>query len=57
MEPLLFTIIITLAFAITVSGCEPDGPAENAGEKIDNMTEDAAESIENAGEKLQEKVN
>ncbi|AFT66951.1 MULTISPECIES: hypothetical protein [Cycloclasticus] len=53
----MFTIIITLAFAITVSGCEPDGPAENAGEKIDNMTEDAAESIENAGEKLQEKVN
>ncbi|MBV1899549.1 MAG: hypothetical protein KUG63_09310 [Cycloclasticus sp.] len=69
----MFTIIITLAFAVIVSGCEPDGPAEKAGEKIDNitqdgpaenagekideMTEDAAESIEKAGDKLEDKVN
>jgi len=69
----MFTIIITLAFTMAITGCDTDGPAETAGEKIDNITqdgpaesagkkidemaEDAAESIEEAGEKLQEKVN
>lgn len=33
-----------------------DGPAEQAGEKVDNATQDAGQALENAGDKLQKQV-
>lgn len=48
----------------TMMGCEEKGPAEKAGEKIDeameeagDAMEDAADSVEEAGEKIEEKMN
>jgi hypothetical protein len=38
-----------------VSGCEREGPAERAGEAIDEAIEDAGEAIEDAGEAIEDK--
>lgn len=49
--------LIMGAFLVALSGCDMNqGPAEEAGEKIDEATEKAGEKIEDAGEKLQEKA-
>jgi len=51
----LFSIIFLL---LTLSGCEKEGPAEQAGEKFDNavntMQEKAADTSDKAKEKLEE---
>lgn len=48
---------LALLFAVGLSACEK-GPAETAGEKIDNAVENAGDKIEdatdNAGDKLEE---
>ena len=38
-----------------ISGCEREGPAERAGEAIDEAIEDAGEAIEDAGEAIEDK--
>jgi predicted small secreted protein len=41
-----------------LAGCDTqEGPAEQAGENIDNAMENAGEQIEEAGESIQEKAN
>lgn len=45
------TIIATLlasALMITLSGCDNDGPMEEAGEQMDEAVEDSGEAIEDA---------
>ncbi len=42
----LFIILLTLALGL--AACSQDGPAENAGEKIDNAAEDLGDSMEDA---------
>jgi uncharacterized protein YjbJ (UPF0337 family) len=42
--------------ALGVSSCEKEGPAERAGEKIDDTVEKAGEKIEEAGDKIKEKT-
>jgi hypothetical protein len=40
---------------VALSGCESnEGPAEEAGKKVDEATEQAGEKIEAAGEKIQD---
>ncbi len=40
---------------VALSGCDQnDGPAEQAGEKIDNAAEQAGEQVEKAGEAIQD---
>ena len=39
---------------LSLAACEEqEGPAERAGESVDNATERAGEALENAGEKVQ----
>ena len=38
-------------------GCEQQGPAQKAGEKVDKAVEDAGKAIEKAGEKAGEKLD
>jgi hypothetical protein len=38
---------------IGLAACEDEGPAEQAGESIDNAAERAGEALENAGENVQ----
>ncbi|MFZ7110658.1 MAG: hypothetical protein ACOWYE_03160 [Desulfatiglandales bacterium] len=43
--------------ALSISGCEKEGPAEKAGEKIDETIEEAGEKMEEAGDKIKEKTD
>lgn len=42
------------AMLVTLSACEQQGPAESAGEKIDNAVEKAGEQIEKAGDSIRD---
>lgn len=48
----IMLLVAMMAFAIT--GCEEEGPAEQAGEKIDNAMEDTGDAIEEAGDNVEE---
>jgi predicted small lipoprotein YifL len=42
------------AMLVTLSACEQQGPAETAGEKIDNTVEKPGEQIEKAGDSIRD---
>ncbi|MGB5199862.1 MAG: hypothetical protein WBN68_01415 [Sedimenticolaceae bacterium] len=42
------------AMLVTLSACEQQGPAETAGEKIDNTVEKAGEQIEKAADSIRD---
>jgi hyperosmotically inducible protein len=51
----MIVLISLLAFlGIGALGCEQKGPAEKAGEKVDEAAEQAGEKMEEAGEKAGE---
>jgi hypothetical protein len=53
-------ILLTLLFAgsvLSVMGCEEEGPAERAGERVDESMEKAGEELEQAGDKVQDSAN
>jgi len=43
-----------LAAALSLSACEEEGPAEQAGEAIDESVEETGEAMEEAGEELED---
>lgn len=49
-------ICCVLGLSLAFQACEQEGPAEKTGEKVDNMMEDAQESLEEAGEKVGDMV-
>jgi len=48
---------LAVASALTVSACETDGPAERAGEKVDNAVDDAGDAVKDAGDKVKDAVD
>lgn len=53
-------LLMAAGFAslLMLTGCDAnDGPAEEAGENIDNAIDKSGEKIENAGDKIQDEVN
>ncbi len=53
-------ILLLLCFAgslFSFIGCEQQGPAERAGEKVDKSMEKTGDNIERAGEKVQDAAN
>jgi hypothetical protein len=46
----ILAIIMALGGTAIVSGCDSDGPAERAGERIDKTVDDAGDKIEDACE-------
>jgi PBP1b-binding outer membrane lipoprotein LpoB len=47
--------VVMTALLAVLSGCQKqEGPAEKAGEKIDQTTEKIGEKVEKAGEKIQD---
>lgn len=56
----VLTLLPIAAFILSanlLTGCESnEGPAEEAGKKIDNMVEDAGEKIDTAVEETGEKI-
>lgn len=60
--PMKFTLLMSLClfpFAISVVSCKPKGPAEKAGEKMDNAVEKVKDAVDPKGpvEKAGEKVD
>ncbi len=49
--------ILALVASFTMMGCEDKGPAEKAGEKIDQTAEDVGNEIEDACEKVKDTVD
>ena len=58
MKILPLLAILTFVFAsLSITACDTnEGPAERAGEKIDNAVENTGEAIEEAGDKIREKT-
>jgi predicted small secreted protein len=46
--------LIMSALLVALSGCQKEGPAEQAGKSVDKAMEQAGQQIEKAGEKIQE---
>ncbi len=44
----LSLVVLASIFALSLAACSQDGPAEEAGEAIDNAVEDAGDKIEDA---------
>jgi hyperosmotically inducible protein len=56
ISTMLFPIAVSIAVMLGAVGCEQEGPAERAGEKIDHAAERAGDKIEQASEKAAEKI-
>ena len=48
------TVMCIGMFTFVLGACERQGPAERAGEKIDEAVEEAGEAVEKAGDKVKE---
>lgn len=53
----LGALLAAAAMGFVLTGCDQDGPAEQAGEKIDNAVEKAGDKIEEAGDQIQDSVD
>lgn len=52
----LFALFI-IGSLMGVQACDSDGPAEQAGEKVDESMEKAGDKLEKAGDNVQDAVN
>ncbi len=54
----LFALLLSFGAAGALTACDTnDGPAEQAGEKVDNAVEHAGDKMEQAGDKMEEKAD
>ncbi|WP_197054402.1 hypothetical protein [Nitrosococcus oceani] len=54
MKIKLVIIALLLSGSAWLSGCEQEGPAERAGENIDQTMEDAGDRMEDAGDRMED---
>ena len=47
-------LISLMASFVALTACEKDGPAERAGEAIDNATDNSKDALEDAGDNIQD---
>ena len=52
----IFAIAVVVCFSMLFTGCDDKGPAEKAGEKIDNAVEKAGDKMEDVGDAVKEKT-
>jgi hypothetical protein len=53
----LASILLATVLSLGLMGCENEGPAEKAGERIDEAVEEAGEAVEDAGDKIREETD
>jgi hypothetical protein len=53
----LLAIMAVGLFVGALGACEEQGPAEQAGEAVDNAAEEAGEAVEEAGDAAEEATN
>lgn len=51
----LSTLLVVI-LGLGIAGCEREGPAERAGERLDRGAEKAGNSIDNAGDRTRDRV-
>jgi hypothetical protein len=51
---ILGAALVVSALLVVLPGCEKQGPAEQAGESIDNAAERAGDQLEKAGEAIKD---
>jgi hypothetical protein len=56
ISTMMFPIAVSIAVMLGAVGCEQEGPAERAGEKVDHAVERAGDKIEQAGDKAEDKI-
>lgn len=56
MKLAITALMLASASLLALIGCEQEGPAERAGEKIDEAVESAGERLEEAGDKVREET-
>ena len=51
-----FTLLLAVVFFLMTGllGCQNDGPAEQAGEKVDQAVESTEEAVEEAGDEVED---
>jgi hypothetical protein len=52
---ILVAVVMGLSMNLTAA-CHKEGPAEQAGRKIDDATQDAGDAMKDAGEKARDKM-
>lgn len=60
MRKIMNVLLMVMALGVSglaVSGCDNDGPAEEAGENIDQAIDDAGDSMDEAGEEMQDEYD
>ena len=55
LTKLLIAALMASAFALT--GCDNDGPMEEAGEEIDEAAENVEDGVEDAAEDIEDEVD
>jgi len=51
----ILTILI-FGLVISLTGCEKEGPAEKAGQKVDQVVEDTKENIQHAKDEVEDAI-
>lgn len=54
MKKVISAFLLSLLIAVVLPGCEREGPAEQAGEEVDEAVEQSREKAEEAGEEIEE---
>ena len=49
-----FTILVAAVIALGIWGCEQQGPAERAGEQVDEAVEEGGEQLQEGQEQLED---
>ncbi|GGX38729.1 hypothetical protein [Saccharospirillum salsuginis] len=50
----MYTLLVAMMFSLPLVACDNDGPAEEAGEEIDEAAEEAGEALDDAADQLEE---
>jgi len=53
----VLSVLVILMLVFTVVACEQEGPAEQAGEEIDEAVEEAGDQMEEAGDAIEDKAD
>jgi hypothetical protein len=52
-----FVAALALMAGFGVSACEEEGPAEQAGESVDESAEEVGEALEETGDEVEDTIN
>lgn len=56
MKNISVVVPVVMALSLFAAGCEREGPAERAGERLDRGAEKAGDSLERAGDRTRDRI-